>query len=163
VFPFWERKQDPHLHRPLLGSVSQCLCSGSLPSIIHFSTTLARSISLTSTPTPHSIHIRLPTRCLLIPHRIIAFSSHCRCRRRSRPDPAMPPRPIKGTTNEFENRVRHTTATAKPKTPNGSPQAKHSNGPDAADLRAALEDAVVTPTASPSRKRQKVIYGDRCV
>jgi hypothetical protein len=80
------------------------------------------------------------------------------------PEPAaMPPtsRAMRGT--EFENKMRHAAATSKPKTPGGSPVARHTNGPDARDLRAALEDAVATPTPSPSRKRQRVVYGDRCV
>ncbi|KAF8251138.1 WD40 repeat-like protein [Wilcoxina mikolae CBS 423.85] len=78
----------------------------------------------------------------------------------------MPPssRAMRGTENrEFENRVRHATTTAKPKTPVGSPVARHANGPDPHDLRAALEDAVATPTPSPSRKRQRIVYQDRFI
>lgn len=74
---------------------------------------------------------------------------------------------MKGAENrefeKFENRVRHTTTTAKPKTPVGSPVARHTNGPDPHDLRAALEDVAATPTPSPSRKRQRIVYQDRYV
>lgn len=62
--------------------------------------------------------------------------------------------------SEFENRVRHA---AKPKTPTESPAPKSSSGPDADVLRAALADAVTSPAPSPSRKRQRIVYGDRCV
>ncbi|KAA8907525.1 quinon protein alcohol dehydrogenase-like superfamily [Sphaerosporella brunnea] len=72
---------------------------------------------------------------------------------------------MRGTENrEFENRVRHATTAAKPKTPPaGSPVTRQNNGPDPTDLRAALEDAVATPTPSPSRKRQKIVYQDRFI
>ncbi|CUS09246.1 unnamed protein product [Tuber aestivum] len=64
--------------------------------------------------------------------------------------------------SEFENRVRHSTSKP-PKTPTESPASKQTVGPDADALRAALSDAVATPAPSPSRKRQRVIYGDRFI
>ncbi|TGZ81670.1 WD40 repeat-like protein [Ascodesmis nigricans] len=60
---------------------------------------------------------------------------------------------------DFENRTRSTAS--KPKTSMASPAVKSAKGPDADVLRAALEDSVGTPTASPSRKRQRVFIPNR--
>ncbi|KAI5820294.1 WD40-repeat-containing domain protein [Pyronema omphalodes] len=64
---------------------------------------------------------------------------------------------------EFENRGRQ-GSTAKPKTPPAAlPVPRQASGPDPHDLRAALEEAVVTTAPSPSRKRQRIVYQDRFI